>query len=250
MLKITPPPVSLILLIPLFLLSGCFSGLNPVSVIKGVTSSPQPDSVGQFGLKEYLYPINKRFEEVQAKFDALYTDEGWAQLVQDDPETFKGKRPIVKGRSGAIYTCYSEAGTVSTDSCDVGKEADSEKKTLQIVSIAPLIELPNGVVPYAVRKTMLEIITIDRNQERLLKRSYLFGDPKFDLIYMTKLGLAIKQAKANPYNLEVVKTLPTAVKFVAGFLKLLANLGEGATVYLGQVTEALKTPDPTVLKTG
>lgn len=231
-------------------LIGCINAMtggNPLG------SNKQSD-IGRdkYDLKALLSPINEKINKVNETIEQLETEEGWAEFQEEFPYTdeFKGKKPNFKGRAGVMFFCYSEHGIVDKKSCKRGEELGSGKGTMKMISIAPLIEETGK--PFVVREAMSEIITIDPNQKDLIKQFYFFGDPKFDLIYLTKLGLAIKQAQndmSNPLKAaKLAGTVPEALCFVKNFTSLLADLGEGATTILSQTTKALKNPDPQIVE--
>lgn len=229
------------------LLSGCLP-----SALK--ERLPETSASSRGDLRQLLQPINGKYKEVQTRIDYLFSEEGWADymdaLVRAGKIDRPKKMPKVKGKVGVIYFCYSEKGDVDTSSCETGKDLSGDK-VLQITSINPLIGTENAgreaLVPFAVRDVMLEIVTIDPNQSDELRRAYFFGEPRFDLIYLTKLGYAIKQTKERVkrggINAFDIKELAEASKFVTNFLKLLADLGDGTADILAQATRALRNPD-------
>lgn len=229
------------------LLSGCLP-----SALK--EELPDTFAFSRSDLRELLQPINGKYKEVQTRIDYLFSAEGWADymdaLVRAGKIVRPKKMPEVKGRVGVIYSCYSERGDIDIGSCKTGKDLSGDK-VLQITSINPLLGTENAgreaLVPFSVRDVMLEIVTIDPNQSDELRRAYFFGEPRFDLIYLAKLGYAIKQTKEKVKrggkNALDIKELAEASKFVVNFLKLLADLGDGTADILEQATRALRTPD-------
>ena len=197
--------------------------------------------IGMMSLSGYLKPINKKLSAVQDKIDSLYSQDGWEKLVSQHPDVFKGIKPEVKGRTGVVFYCYSPGGVVDAESCETGKER-SGKDILKVISIAPLIEAGGVLVPFVVRDTFVEIVTVDTNQVDVLKQVYFFGEPRFDMVYLTELGMAILNAQAQLFtgNIRVIADVPESVIFVTTFLRLLFDLGEGGVEILNRATEALK----------
>lgn len=194
----------------------------------------------QYDLQTYLRPINDQLSATQNRIDKLYSTQGWSQLVAKYPKVFKGRQPAIKGMTGVYFDCYSEGGVVDPSSCQQGKERGSSKATLKVLSIAPQYDAGNRLIPFAVRETMIEIATVDPNQPGT-NQVYFFGNPKFDLIYITRLSIAIKQAGFRR-DVRSIGQVVEATRFTVAFLRLLTQLGSGGAEILKKTTGAFENP--------
>ena len=217
------------------LLSGCLS-LTPGAAgqIASMAMGGGGSSGGtQYSLEEYVVPLNKKLAEIDKKLE---------ELVKEGSQE-------IHGRISAIYLCgYSEDGVVDASTCSKGTTVDG-KKVPYIISVEPLVNVGGALIPFADREFMFEVATFDPNQKDPLKQLSFFGVtengvPKYDLLFLMKAGMAVKQAKDRGLSgPQGIKDAAIAIEFLERFGKLMIDLGEGGGAILSKATGALNNPN-------
>lgn len=211
-------------------LGGMFGGGNKD---KAEVKGGQTES--QFNLTELFDPINKKYVEVRKRIDEKF--------------------PNKEGMIGAAFWEYSKKGKGSVVIANSDKE--DTKAEFTIFALCPQTISGNGKLQNEIYKDdIIEIMTIDKKAKSPLKKVYMLGDNSFDLIYMTKLGLAIKQTKEKVSKgglaaIGAAKDAKAAAEFTANLLGILGDMAKGGSKLMSQniamVTGALNNPDPKVV---
>ena len=216
-------------------LSGCLTP-GAAGQLAGMAMGGGGSSGGtQYSLEEYVVPLNKKLAEIEKKLEGLAEKES----------------KEIHGRIAAVYLCgFSEKdrGVVDYSTCKTGKTRGGDKIPY-IISVEPLTKDPGtgALVPLSKKDYMFEVATFDPNQPDPLKQLFFFGVrdkdgvPKYDLIFLAKAGMAIKQAKDR--GLSNPKDAAIAIEFLVRFGKLMMDLGEGGGAILGKAMEALNNPN-------
>ena len=191
-------------------------------------------------LADLLAPINAKFDIFQATFERSKLD------PQED-----GKNSII---FAAIACYYKEARIKVTEDGSCGatdKDGnDISSGFLSTVAAVPANVGPGGAVTMAVEADKIQqLLTYDPNSKDLLKTLYMFGDERFDLLYVITVSAKVKSlTEASISNPMVMmsqgKEVIAGGTFVKNLFQVLGQAGETGGEIVSKVTEKLSGGAP------
>lgn len=186
-------------------------------------------------LADLLAPINAKFEIFQAKFEQ-------SKLTPHKDN----KTSIIFAAIG----CYYEEADIRVTEDGSCQATDKRGKDISDAFLSTVAAVPaqvgaNGSVTMALQaEEIQQLLTYDPSQEELLKNVYMFGDTRFDLLYVVTVASKVKVLTSSVLSdpslmISQGYEIVAGGMFVKNLLQVLGQAAEAGGKIVSKVTESI-----------